>query len=545
MKVNNLIKTVAALFVAGAVVGAYFLGKSQTAGLNDELLGELEDLRSGQADAAVVKRVSQQMENIAYQQKAVSDQQRDRAEQQSRLALDMRDRAEKESLMAREAENKAKEAALEAENERANAMNHQALAELQRDEATYAKSVADTLSYRTLGRTLGTSSLSQYEGSNRDLASQLAYAGWYFLQKYDGNKYQPEVFSALSACSRTKASVNTSKGGAVTAMCYLPGKGCVLTTDYGEIEIHRQVGARRKPLFHDKRYDFRAVWADTSNVYALTYNGPLCKVSYDADLRQIDLPYGIYMGIIDRGNGQLFLVAKQFLLLYDIGTESIRSRIDLSGRLSAFTRGEGGVIHLYYEDKSASVLDADLNLSSAKTIGNDVITCAYYSDDIKSLFLGQANGDIFQANTKGDYVCTIFGHSSRITSMLVIDGILLSAAYDKNVYIWNLSIMRLDNGNTMAQELNVPESVFMEDKVKPTRDWLVPAYMTYTGWPLAMCKFNEKEVAVGTSNGTVQYFNTSVDTMAAKIKNSGLDNMALDDWDHYIGTSVPYVAFVR
>ena len=53
------------------------------------MLEEMNRLEEAGKDAAIVKRVSQQMEDIAYQQKTISDRQRDRAEEQSILATRM------------------------------------------------------------------------------------------------------------------------------------------------------------------------------------------------------------------------------------------------------------------------------------------------------------------------------------------------------------------------------------------------------------------------------------------------------------------------
>ena len=107
------------LIAAAAATAAYFIGKGHADSVSDDIMDELEMLRQEQSDAAVVKRVSQQMEDIAYLQKTVSDQERDRAEQQSELAMAMRDRAEQESRIAREAQSKAMAAVKEAEAQKA------------------------------------------------------------------------------------------------------------------------------------------------------------------------------------------------------------------------------------------------------------------------------------------------------------------------------------------------------------------------------------------------------------------------------------------
>ena len=152
-----LYSLIALAVLAGVATLAYSVGynrsRKELASMQEEMLR----LEEAGKEAAIVKRVSQQMEDIAYQQKAISDQQRDRAEQQSILANRNARIAEQESRAAHQAELKANAAAQVAQRERANAELQQEIAVEQRDEATHAKNVADTLNRRTQARSLNLS----------------------------------------------------------------------------------------------------------------------------------------------------------------------------------------------------------------------------------------------------------------------------------------------------------------------------------------------------------------------------------------------------
>ena len=167
---------IALAVIAGVAVVAYRIGYNRSKGEIASLQDEMERFEAAGKDATIVKRVSQQMEDIAYQQKAISDQQRDRAEEQSILATRNAERAEMESRAAREAEIKANAAAKVAEQERANAERQQEIALEQRDEATHARNVADTLNRRTQARSLAVSSQVRREAGENDVADLLAYA---------------------------------------------------------------------------------------------------------------------------------------------------------------------------------------------------------------------------------------------------------------------------------------------------------------------------------------------------------------------------------
>ena len=98
-----IVSSLAALAViAGVAAVAYQTGRRQSRQELAAVREEMDRLVAAEKDAAIVKRVSQQMEDIAYQQKAISDQQRDRAEEQSNLAIRNAARAEMESRAARE-----------------------------------------------------------------------------------------------------------------------------------------------------------------------------------------------------------------------------------------------------------------------------------------------------------------------------------------------------------------------------------------------------------------------------------------------------------
>lgn len=77
---------------------------------NATLEAELRDLTEKEKRSAIMRSISSQMGEIAYQQKEISDEQRIEAQQQSRIANEMRMRSEIERQNALEAERNALEA---------------------------------------------------------------------------------------------------------------------------------------------------------------------------------------------------------------------------------------------------------------------------------------------------------------------------------------------------------------------------------------------------------------------------------------------------
>lgn len=542
MKRKILSWIVGAVIVAGAVVGAYFIGKYSVSDTDAGILSELEKLRAEQSGVAVTKRVSQQMEDIAYQQKAVSDMERVRAENQSRLAISMRNKAEQESAFAKAAESKAVEAAAEAELQKSKALDLQKVAEEQRDEANLARSIADTLTFRILGRTLGTSSVTQFEGGNKSLASQLAYASWYFLNKYGGNTYQPETFDALSLSSNSRGTVQTKKGGSVTALAPLWDLGSIAVTDYGEIELHKKIGARRKILYQNSKYEFVGVWADTSVTYALSRRGPLCKLDKKLNLEEIQMPSGTYLSMSRLSDSTFLFVQKNALITMILPSGRVTAKTAVDGTISTVLCRDDE-IDLYYEDGRSAVSDFSLSLVPSVSYAPKVVTAACFDKNLEAFFLGCKDGDVLLLDRNRRLLTTIFGHSSRVNGIVLSGSVAATCSYDKKLLLWNLPLLHLDSNKTLAQELGIPEERLSSSAHLSSNEWLSPASVSYSGWPLSLTCISNNEIIVGVSNGQVQILNISVDSMAKKIRNGIFTPMTPVDWNRYVGTTVPYVSF--
>lgn len=533
--------TVGILLAFAALTAAYLAGRySRPAVAVDNQSAELEELRSRQADAAIVRRVSQQMEDIAYQQKAVSDQERDHARQQSELALEMRDRAEQESRLARQAERRAKAAAEEAQQQRETAMALQKVAEEQRDQANYAKSVTDTLSYRTVGRTLGSSSYTQFEGGNYELAAKLAYNSWYMLENYGGNTYYAETFTALSQCSETTRSITTRKGGAVRAVFPIFGDGCVAVTDYGEIEIVRR-GQGRQVVLQNEGYDFRDVLVGADGIYALSFNGPLCLVQTDGSVREIQLPKGEYMKLADCGNGQFLIASKRNLLSYNTTSGKVRSVMAFDRDLLSMAYCSK-VAFLFFADGIAEKYAVDGTVAMWKANDGRRITAATYDRKLDVLLAGCDNGDVLVVDSNDKVIATFYGHNSRVTGMLIVNDIMITSSYDKNVFLWNLPFFRYSATQSLADVLGISSKQRNGTGHSVSQEWLNPVPLKLDSWPLSICQFGEYEIAVGTSAGNIIRYNVSSSDMARQIREKYNVALDMEEWDHYVGSTFQYIS---
>ena len=540
---------IALAVVAGVAALAYRMGYNRSRTELASLKEEMEQMEAAGKDAAIVKRVSQQMEDIAYQQKAISDQQRDRAEEQSILATQNAYRAEMESRAAHEAELKAQSAAQVAERERANAERQQEIAVEQRDEATHAKNVADTLNRRTQARSLAVSSQVRREAGEPEVADLLAYASWYFLKNNRGNQYYSETFKSLTQATDGILRYKMKEGGAVNALAKVPGRPgqCVAVSNFGEVErltVNASQGGKRissNALLFNSLFDFRDVLIKDNSIYALSLKGPLCVLDFEGNHVEVQLPEDNYFKLVPIGDG-LLVAGRKSLSWYSDG--KITGSEELPGTLSAIVEREG-VTCLFFTDGGYAEMDVAGRIVEKAPLLKGVVTAAYYDKASKCLLLGVEDGTVYPVNQYDRVMETMAAHKAKCMDITMLGPVVVTGGYDKKAYIWNMDNLLFESGLSFREELQkekVEKRVSGSQEV-PT-EWLVPVDYTFDGWTLAVCGDEDgKSVWIGTSSGNVMLLNASADDMAQQLHNKLKRNLTQQEWTRYVGVSIPYMTF--
>ena len=547
---STLIIALAALAVLAAVaVVAYRTGVRKSQGELAALQEEMDRLLAAEMDAAVVKRVSQQMEDIAYQQKAISEQQRDRAEEQSVLATRSAARAEQESRAARAAEIKANAAAEVAERERANAERQQEIALEQRDEATHARNVADTLNRRTQARSLAASSQVRREANEPEVADLLAYASWYFLKENRGNTYYSETFKSLTLATDGIPRHKVKRNGSVNAISKVPGSPlqCVAVTNYGEVEwltVHGNGGNRQidaKALLFNPAYDFRDVKVIDGKIHALSLKGPLCILDFKGKMNAVPLADDDYFKLVQVGE-RLLVAGRRSLSWYADGKISGETTLDKS--LSAIVERDG-VVCLFYSDGSYAEMDASGRIAEKTSLINDLVTAACYDQATGCLLLGVEDGTVYPVNPYNRVMETMAAHKSRCMSITMLGPIVITGGYDKKAFIWNMDNLPFESGLSFREELKRKSAAKrIENSEEIPTEWLVPVDYTFDGWTLAVCGDDDGKTAwIGTSSGNVMMLNSSADDMAQQLHDKINRNLTQQEWTRYVGVSIPYMKF--
>lgn len=497
----------------------------------------------------ITQRISSQMEEIAYQQKEISEEQRQEAVHQTLIADQMRRHAEEE----REKAIRAGKAAIESYNQ----MEEQKrIAELRREEAIAAQMRADTLAKLSLGRSLASEAITQFNSGNQDLARLLALAAWTFTERYDGEVYQSNVFDALTTVSKLSHQWRMHRS-AVRDLLMISGQDSTTyllsTSQYGEVYLwkpERNSISMQRRLIENSQLDFRKLLRnpDNGDIYALDYGGQIYVIpagnlrnrkdktasdkpvfsALDTQLKAcIGMVYyhhalyiasretGIYK--IDTKNGKPTLfykhpvpisalaVYKDLLLVGD--TEGEIHALDQEGNVFIFDKFRKEAISFLGTNHGENPLIIGYKNGRLRTIRNANIENPRANWHKLAVLNSQLNEEFV-------------GHVSPITQIDFINKKLISCSYDGYVRLWDAD----------AKNRKISSSVIFRA----------------TSWihALAIDEANE-QIYIGDESGSLAVISISPRQMAAAIQSNLSRDFTKEEWAYYIGELSEYEQFSK
>lgn len=470
-----------------------------------ELEARLQQAHEREEEAVTVRRVSKQMEEIAYQQKELSDRQRRNAEMQAAENLRMKQRVEQEWQRAVEARQEAEKAYRLADSRKE-------LAEARQLQAEYAKRVADTLTYLTLGRSLGSLSVTRYHSGNRETASLLAYAAWRYVHRYGGDVYTTAIFQSLSLSSGQPDVWQCHQGG-VSRIVWGNGKTFYTIGRYGEVlqwEEDKENGYRFRSLYANPRQDFRdACMGSDGTLYVLSHGGELFRFS-DGSYRMRSLPV--------KGCMQLLSVKDELWLLTlsgEIHVTTARQTVPVTDA-SCMGRSDTGV---WVGLKNGKLLHFSENRKAVALGCPHTAPVTAIADGGKDdpIALGYADGTLLLTDRRGNVLQRLVGHRSAVTAIAFWEGKLYSCSNDRNIRLWNLMKGRIE------------PVIILE-----SASWMQTMTLTPDG----------KQLLGGDGNGNLYRLSVSPETMAATIGKHLTRNFTPEEWQYYIGNGIPYETYI-
>ena len=552
---------IAIAVIAGLIV--YVFASSGYESEIAELNNRIEEMKSAERNALITKRISEQMEDIAYEQKALSDKQRERAEEQSRLADIERGKAELEREAAREAEQKARASAKEAENMRAIAEQQSALATQNMEEALKARSHADTLFYQSLARSLAQTSITQYKSGDKSLAALLAYSAWYYTDKFKGNVYHQDIYTALlDNAPRARMRIGRVSGNprvmAKIPYSYIKDSkmGYVIATDYGEIcNLIPKLNSKgivdkydEQIIFNNPNYLFRDVCIVNGYILALDVSGTLVKTTLTSTndkrtsndvvgkgprpaqrikedafisrkyLPMSNMPQERWRHLLQNDENKIIAVGEHQVVWLDANGNNILHTHSITDEIS-----EAGVVEntLVIFTKTGNLLTFNDGKPSVTTRislpRNNPVSYYYYMKDKGMHILGTEDGDVLLYDKDHKYIKSLVGHSGAITHMEQLGWCLATSSYDHKICLWNLN------------DLNTQ---------------IAPIEVYYDKWPLSFTTNRDNwTLIVGLADGDIESLHISVEDNKDNVHDHIERNFTPQEWEYYIGEGVKYRRF--
>lgn len=521
MKRRDVVTTIAGVTLATALVGttAKWHEDSQRA---DALEARIAELQKQEQRSAVIRSVSKQMEEIAFQQKEISDEQREEALQQTHKANEMRLRSEQERKKAIEAEMLALASERKALKAQSLAEQQQQIAEHQRIKAEMSKRTADTLSYIALGRSLGSLSTLQFQSGNSELATLLAYASYHYTRRYQGDLFQPAVLQSLTTASQARRnwSVHT---GAIMGISFFKNNNnsLISVSNYGEIIRHFKKNNQltSKMLFKNSNYDFRHVYINENNtIFAVSRTGHLVIIDANESttIKQIDNMVHP-LAIMALQKKTIAVVGEQSIAFFDSNSYAQTGTLNLKFKTTAACRGQEGII-VFDDHGNMIFVTSPKNCEYHQAPVKETIT-AYASSGHEGLrAFGTSEGNIYITNRNGQQLKKLIGHRSRISHLKYNGTRLFSSSYDGTLNLWNTS----------------------NEKIEPM------LLSTSNGWTMYFTTDEKKDyVWTGDMNGNLTETLVSIPIMIKTIKGSLKRELTNEEWNYFIGPNIPKESFLK
>ena len=480
-----------------------------------ELESQIGELREQEKQSDVDRRVSKQMEEIAYGQQMLSEERSNEAIRQSEIAQEMTLRSEAERQKAIVAQGIAETSAQEAKNAYQIAEHQRVVADEQRQRAEYAKLVADTLNYISLGRTLGSQAYSIYQAGDTELGNMLAYASYLFTNDYGGDLFNPSVFQALMQSTGGRRSFGVHSGS-VSCTRFSPRDHHLLTTStYGEIFCHRMNGTQMqsKRLMSDRNYCFRDGYAAKNGKdYAISHTGHLVFVDGSqistVYLEQVSRPFSLQ----DIHDGrQLLIVGENSVALFDIATEKVIGTRRLDFHVVSTGRRDNKP--LLFDDRGGMHLVNSLDdITREKVPVSGQVTAFAKNSSRRLTAYGMLDGTIWLIDGKGK-TYKLMEHLSQVTKLEFDASRLYSSSFDGKLLFWMTSDPQIKPITLFQSNSWLNDFTFSQD-------------MNY--------------IWTGEYNGTVTEYLISLPMIAQRLRQNVKRNFTQEEWDYYVGRGIPY-----
>lgn len=508
----------------------------------EDLNEQITQLKVKEQEARVSKRISEQMGEIASDQQKLSDRARKHAEYERTLADLARNTAEFERSNAQKAERAARASAAHADSMTAIAEKQSEIAIENMETAQKAKAQSDTLFYKSLSSSLAQSSITLHE-SDIDLSRLLAYASWHYANKYSNNFEDANVYLAMLKAPTvasekfigiTKGDIRCMRVVTVDGARYAIG-----ASDYGELLY---IDSINQPYFlHPSVRFYRDMTLASGNNYAvISADGIVSLIDYQAEItqhrlvsRDITLPEGNWSHITASPDKTMLVAISQNMVVWLNSSDLHIIATATTSHINTMLGYAGNTLHIFGEGNTHLIsttpgtlteggsLTDNKGLQIARKTNNDrhYVTAFYYDKQHDYIILGYSCGDIEYHTLDGTLVSVLEGHTGRISHIEIDGDLLISTSLDYKARFW-----------------------FVHD----ISSIIIASVQVFTEWPQTFTLDRERKTMwLGIADGEIQHLNYSAKKNAAITHQLLRREFTPEEWDYYIGPTIPYRTFIN
>lgn len=490
------------------------------------------ELQKNEQRSMIDKSVSDQLGEIASQQKEIAEEKREEALKEKLRADEAYLRSEVERQKAEQAEYEARAEKEKAEEERRKADEARSNAEASERIARDERNKADTLRYQALGRSLGSASRQAYSSNQLEMAQLLALYSYHYTIRYGGEVYFPDVFQALLNASHSIQSWGKHRGQ-LRGIYFMPEKnGRMITVcDYGSILLHSKKEGRQRTelntdtLLNDPKYDFRYVYVNLQGViYAVSRSGHLV-VSEQANIKRTriipvlegDNPFALW--VID--DHQVIVVGEHALALVDLKQSDEKSVVEVRNmdcRLTAQSHKDGKLV--LFDDKHRQHIVNDIFHLDTSEIPVPGIVTAFSSTKDMSAY-GMEDGSIYLGNDGSSSYTKLLGHESRVSKLKLNSYRLYSSGYDGKVNFWYINDEKIEPMELISKQYWILDFTVSSD---------------------------QQHIWIGDKNGNITEALLDAEKMKNRIETELFQkkrDLTEEEWNYYIGKNTPYAPLIN
>ena len=298
----------------------------------------------------------------------------------------------------------------------------------------------------------------------------------------------------------------------------------VSISDYGEFLQHEMVDGQlvTKQLFHDKQFDIRDLWVfENGVIYVLSRTSDIMIFRPNRAtplIRHIDNAIHPMRLYALNNKSEIVMVAENGLFVLEMGNLELKRTLLVDSAITLSSNNNGSIALF---DNTDIVRMTDENMTTMTNIKIPVkgVTAVSRGSDGRTIFYGINDGTIYMVKPDGQ-TSRLVGHRSKVSQLSrypQTDQILLSSSYDGTVKIWDYEKSKIEPINVLSSD----------------------------NWVTCCMMVGQDYMWTGDQRGNLTQTVISVPLMANRIKESLTRNFTQEEWDYYIGSSIPYEEFIN